>query len=309
MPLQAGAAVRGSAPAFDALAESRLRLTRVLEESDLAQGSDESAAGWTAMLEQSQSVLDGREAALKAQQAAAAVRELTPQLLTALANTVKALDPPRPASAPQFERFELRAQAVDQDLSALADGTSPVEAASRRLTDSLDYMGRVTAALAGERNALDIEPAPPAASGAVRLLSTVFQNEQGQVRGVIALGDQLEQMQAARNALAESGTALYAGLADSKPFGAGILGWLARPWLPLFFITVTLLALAYAALLQRSLSRAARTSAISRRSCACWTSCRAWPTVTSRSRPPSPRTSPGRSPIRSISRSRRCASS
>ena len=33
------------------------------------------------------------------------------------------------------------------------------------------------------------------------------------MRGVIALGDQLEQMQAARNALAESGTALYAGLA------------------------------------------------------------------------------------------------
>jgi hypothetical protein len=141
MPLQAGAAVRGSAPAFDALADSRLRLTRVLEESGLAQGSGKNAAGWTAMLEQSQSVLDGREAALKAQQAAAAVRELTPQLLTALANTVKAFDPPRPAAAPQFERFELRAQAVDQDLSALADGTAPVEAASRRLTDSLEYMG------------------------------------------------------------------------------------------------------------------------------------------------------------------------
>ena len=258
MPLQAGAAVRGSAPAFDALAESRLRLTRVLEESGLARSSGETASGWTAMLEQSQSVLDGREAALKAQQAAAAVRELTPQLLTALANTVRAFDPPRPASAPQFERFELRAQAVDQDLSALADGTTPVEAASRRLTDSLDYMGRVTAALAGERNALDIAPAPPAASGAVRLLSTVFQNEQGQVRGVIALGDQLEQMQAARNALAESGTALYAGLADSAPFGAGILGWLARPWLPLFFLTFTLLALAYAALLQRSLANLRR---------------------------------------------------
>ena len=258
MPLQAGAAVRGSAPAFDALAESRLRLTRALEDGGLAKGSSEAAAGWNAMLEQSQSVLDGREAALTAQQAAAAVRELTPQLLTALANTVKTFDPPRPASAPLFERFELRAQAVDQDLSALADGTAPVEAASRRLTDSLEYMGRVIGALAGERNGLEIEPAPPAASGAVRLLSTVFQNEQGQVRGVIELGNQLEQMQAARNALAESGTALYAGLADSAPFGAGILGWLARPWLPLFFITVTLLALAYAALLQRSLANLRR---------------------------------------------------
>src|SRR5262245_56843892 len=95
MPLQAGAAVRGSAPAFDSLAESRVRLTRVLADSGLAKGSAANAAGWTAMLEQSQSVLDGREAALKAQQAAAAVRELTPQLLTALANTVKALDPPQ----------------------------------------------------------------------------------------------------------------------------------------------------------------------------------------------------------------------
>ena len=258
MPLQAGAAVRGSAPAFDALAESRLRLSSVLENSELADGGSDGAAGWAAVLEQSQSVLDGREAALKAQQAAAAVRELTPQLLTALANTVKAIDPSRPESSPQFERFELRAQAVDQDLSALADGTAPVEAASRRLTDSLEYMGRVVAALTGERAALGIEPAPPSASGAVRLLSTVFQNEQGQVRGVIALGDQLEQMQSARNALAESGAALYAGLAESASGGAGIAGWLASPWLPLFFIVITLLALGCAALLQRSLANLRR---------------------------------------------------
>ena len=261
MPLQAGAAVRGSAPAFDALAESRLKLTRVLEEGARADDGLEGdgAAGWSAMLEQSQAVLEGREAALKAQQASAAVRELTPQLLTALANTVKALEPARQATlAPHSERFELRAHAVDQDLSALADGTASVEAASRRLADSLDYMGKVAGGLAGERNALGIEAAPPSAAGAVRLLTTVFQNEQGQVRGVIGLGDRLEQMQAARNALAESGAAVYAGLARSSQAGAGIAGWLASPWLPLFFITITLLALAYAALLQRSLANLRR---------------------------------------------------
>src|SRR4029453_817445 len=41
MPLHAGAAARGSAPAFDALAESRQRLTRVLEESGRAKGGSE----------------------------------------------------------------------------------------------------------------------------------------------------------------------------------------------------------------------------------------------------------------------------
>ena len=264
IPLQAGAAVRGSGPAFDALAESRLQLTRVLEESGPAEGGlagtpDGAAAGWMAVLDQSQAVLDGREAALKAQQAAAAVRELTPQLLTAMSNTVKALGPARsPALTPHLERFELRAQAVDQDLSALADGTAPIEAASRRLADSLEYMGQVAGGLVGEPNALGIEAAPPAASGAVRLLATVFQNEQSQVRGAIALGDQLEQIQAARNALAESGTALYSGLAGSAQAGAGFLGWLASPWLPLFFITVTLLSLGFAALLQRSLANQRR---------------------------------------------------
>jgi twitching motility protein PilJ len=147
---------------------------------------------------------------------------------------------------------------VDQDLSALADGTAPVEAASRRLTDSLDYMSRVAAALAGEPNGLGIAPVPPSAAGALRLLTTVFQNEQSQVRGVIELGDRLEQMQSARNALAQSGTALYAGLAEASRGGAAIVAWLASPWLPLGFISVTLLALAYAALLQRSLANLRR---------------------------------------------------
>ena len=84
--------MRGSAPAFDALAESRAKLERVLKEIDagksavglLASPSARLLAGetgWPALLEQSQAVLDGRNAALKAQKAAASVRDLTPQVL------------------------------------------------------------------------------------------------------------------------------------------------------------------------------------------------------------------------------------
>ncbi|MBK7901561.1 MAG: hypothetical protein IPJ97_00400 [Proteobacteria bacterium] len=71
IPLQAGAAVRGSAPAFDALAASRTRLERVIDEIDAGKSavgllSSPSARvlgserGWPALLEQSQAVLEGQ---------------------------------------------------------------------------------------------------------------------------------------------------------------------------------------------------------------------------------------------------------
>jgi twitching motility protein PilJ len=267
MPLQAGAAVRGSAPAFDALAESRAELERVLNEIDagksalglLASPSSKlltDVSGWQAMLEQSQAVLDGRAAALKAQEAAAAVRELTPQVIAATANVAKSMGGARPESlGRQLDRFELRAQAVEQDLSALADGTVPVEAASRRLAESLDFMGQVVAGLAGEPNSLGIAAAQGAGADAARLLAAVNRGEQEQVRSVIALGEQLEQMQAARNALVESGAGTYANLARvGQQVAGGAKSVLASPWVPLFFILVTLAALGLAAWLQRSLA-------------------------------------------------------
>ena len=273
LPLQAGAAVRGSAPAFDSLAESRAQLERVLNEVDAGKSSVGSLASpsskaladssaWVAMLDQSQAVLDGRDAALKAQQGAAAVREITPQVIAATANVVKVMGSARPESLNrQLERFELRAQAVEQDVAALADGTAPVEAASRRLADSMQFMGQVVGGLAGESNALGIQAAQGQAADAARLLSAVYRGAQDQVRTVVALGDQLEQIQAARNALVESGAAAYSSLAKAGHVAAGgPRGWLASPWLPLAFILVALAALGLAAFLQHSLATLRRAS-------------------------------------------------
>jgi twitching motility protein PilJ len=260
IPLQAGAAVRGSAPAFDALADSRSRLEQTLKSSG-GQGGllgpDDrfgDQAGWTALLEQSQAVLDGRDAAIKAQQAAANVRETTPQLLAALTAVVDGVGPARAENLNRHaERFEVRARAVEQDLAALADGTSPVEAASRRLADGLDYMGQVVAGLSGDRNALVIDAVVPA--GAAQVLATTFAAERDQVRGAIALGDQLEQIQAARNALAETGTSLYANLAKAeRSAGGGVAGRFANPWIPLALLGITLAALLAALYLHRSLA-------------------------------------------------------
>jgi twitching motility protein PilJ len=263
IPLQAGAAVRGSAPAFDALLESRARLAALLKEvassGGMLDGSGKPLPGgeeaWAMLLEQTQAVLDGRDAAVGAQQAAATVRELTPQLMAAAANVAKAAGPARAdALQPQLERFELRAHAIEQDLSALADGTAPVEAAARRLTDNLAYLGQVVAGLSGQDNRLGIERLPPQADEPARLLAAVFRAEQDQLSKAIGLGDGLEQMQAARNALAESGASLYAALGTLESPAAASTGWLASPWLPISFLLVTILSLVLAAVLHRSLA-------------------------------------------------------
>jgi twitching motility protein PilJ len=260
IPLQAGAAVRGSAPAFDALAESRAQLERILRDVKAAGSTAGSPLdgeqGWSVLLEQAQAVLDGRPAALEAQRAAAALREFTPQLLAAAANAGQAAGPAGAGVlAPHLERFGLRAQAVEQDLAALASGDVPVEAASRRLSENVGYMGQVVAAISGTENTLGIAVPPGADAEPARLLAAVFAGAQEQVRSVVGLGDQLEQMQAARNALAESGAALAAGVRAAGQRGSsGLAQWLASPWLPLGFVLVAVLALLVTAVLQRSLA-------------------------------------------------------
>ena len=254
IPLQAGAAVRGSAPAFDALAESRARLEQVLAAPAVGEAGSE--AGWPVFLEQAQAVLDGRKAALDAQAAAAAVRELTPQLVAAAAGVVQAAgSAPTDPLALNLERVQLRAQAIEQDLSALAEGTAPVEAASRRLTDSLALIGQVVDALNGEQTPLGIPAATGPVAAAAQAFGTVYRTEKDQVRAVLALADQLEQMQAARNALAESGASLYTAVrAAEQRAGASPLAWLAGGWLPLALVVLAALALGAAAFLHRSLA-------------------------------------------------------
>jgi len=93
------------------------------------------------------------------------------------------------------------------------------------------------------------------AAGAASALAAAFDKEAAQVRSVIKLADQLEQMPAARNALTETGANLSSGLAAIEAKGAiGRGEWLASPWLPLAFIVITLLALGAAFWLQRELA-------------------------------------------------------
>jgi twitching motility protein PilJ len=265
IPLEAGAAVSGTAGAFDALATSRGRLEAIVKGAGPAgDGLPGGPDGWQAMLEQSQAVLDGRAATLAAQQAALAVRELTPQVVAATANVAKAMGTERPdAFSRQLDRYELRAQAIDQDLSALSRGAAPVESATRRLAESLEYMNQVVGGLNGDSNPLGIVAAQGAAADAARLLAAVFRSEQEQVRSVIALGDVLEQTQAAAHSTTATGEQLASAVAAVGPArAAGAYALAASPWWPLALLAVAVLALGMLAWLQRSIATMRRASDI-----------------------------------------------
>ena len=245
LPLQAASAAGGTVASFDALADSRARLVQALGESGL-----DGDPAWSAVLEQSQAVLDGRATAESVARAASGARELTPQVLAATANVARAMGPARPdAFNRQLERFELRARSLEQDLAALSAG-APVDATVQRLGESLEYMSQVVGGLNGEANPLGITAAQGPAADAARLLSAVFQTEQQQVRAVMAATDPLEQVHAAAAALAQSGPKAAAAV----PSVGAPPAWMTGPWIPLVLVLVALAALGFMVVLQRSLA-------------------------------------------------------
>ena len=245
LPLQAASAAGGNVASFEALADSRARLVQALGESGL-----DGDPAWSAVLEQSQAVLDGRATAESVARAASGARELTPQVLAATANVARAMGPARPdAFNRQLERFELRARSLEQDLAALSAG-APVDATVQRLGESLEYMSQVVGGLNGEANPLGITAAQGPAADAARLLSAVFQTEQQQVRAVMAATDPLEQVHAAAAALAQSGPKAAAAV----PSVGAPPAWTTGPWIPLVLVLVALAALGFMVVLQRSLA-------------------------------------------------------
>ena len=298
MPLQAGAAVRGSAPAFDALADSRLRLDARAGGERCSPGAPDEPAprvGLPCSSSRSRCSTDAKPRSRRSRpprRCASSRHSCSPRSRTLSRRSIRR----GPASAPQFERFELRAQAVDQDLSALADGTAPVEAASRRLTDSLDYMGRVTGgARRRAQRARHRAARRPPRRAPVRLLVDRLPER---------AGPGARRDRARRPARADAGGAQRAWprAAPRSTPGSRIRGrsapasWAgsrapgcrcsSSPSRCSRSRTPRCCSARSPTCGAPPISRAARTSAISRRSCGCSTSCRAWPTATSRCRRP-----------------------
>jgi hypothetical protein len=158
IPSQASAALSGNEPAFDALAKSQQRYSRLAESEALR---TQAIPGSTDLLKQTQGILGAREATLAVAEAATDVRTLVPQLLQNLGTVASSLGPTGvDAMSRHLERFELTGLRLQHDMEALSTGLGDATLVARRLADGIDYMGQVIAGLRGQDSACRRSPAP-----------------------------------------------------------------------------------------------------------------------------------------------------
>lgn len=252
MPAQANAAAAGAADGFDALSASTAALEKLVQAGGKS-GSLPGGQVWNSVLEQSQAVLDGRDAAVITREAATAAKQATPQLVAAAAGVMLALNPARDSSVAQaFERFKAAAERAPQSLGALADGSAAVDATLTQLTEDARLMKQLAGGLVGEDNPLGVTAAKGNAAEPAFFLKAAVDSYLEKISPVLRLGDPLMRLQAARNALQQSTAGIDVGIAKSGSLG--LTGLLGTPWLPLGLISLAALALGGAMWLQREMA-------------------------------------------------------
>jgi twitching motility protein PilJ len=263
IPAQASAALSGNAAAFDALAASRQRYSRLT--AAIGESAQNLAAS-TELLRHSQAILGAREATLAAQKSANEISATLPQLLQSLGNVVSVLGPANvDAIARHLERFEVTGQRLLQDAEALAGGVGDTAAIARRLADGIDYLGQVVGGLSGEDAALGL-PVVSGADGQARLKQTsqLYAQLSGSVRSAISSADRIRAARDANAALATSADKIYSHFESRLGVASGaadILG--SKPVIGGLLIAAVLVLIALAAIykmtgnLRRSLEQQA----------------------------------------------------
>jgi twitching motility protein PilJ len=236
IPSQATGALSGNATAFDALATSRQRYSRVAQ----AIGPEAQSLGAsTDLLKHTQAILGAREATLAVQKSATDLGPVLQQILQGLGNVVGGLGAQNvEAMTRHLERFEMTGLRLQQDTEALAGGVGDPAKIARRLADGIDYMGQVIGGLGGEDAGLGL-PVVASEEGKTRLKTTrdLYAQLSASVRAAISSADGIRAAREANTALAISADQIYShyqnrlgvanaaeGLLASKGVIGGLLG-------------------------------------------------------------------------------------
>jgi twitching motility protein PilJ len=157
-------------------------------------------------------VLTAQSSLTDASTAARDTRILVPKLLAEVSSVASGLSGPNLENATRaLERFELRAQRLQLDVTALAAGTANPTQAAQRLAESADYLGQVIQGLMGTSPSLGL-PRLTGAEGEKRLktLDTLYTDLNAAVRRAVA----------AAPALPAAQTSARAVTADSRDLAA-----------------------------------------------------------------------------------------
>jgi twitching motility protein PilJ len=144
-------------------------------------------------------VVEARNALADAGMAARETRDLVPRLLSEMSTITTGLTGSNLETASRaLERFELRAQRLQLDVTALAAGGANPNQAARRLAESADYLGQVIQGLQGANTGLALPRLTgPEAEKRLKALDTLYTDLNGAVRRAVAAAPALPAAQAA----------------------------------------------------------------------------------------------------------------
>ena len=179
-------------------------------------------------------VVEARNALADAGTAARETRDLVPRLLTEMSTITNGLTGPNLETATRaLERFELRAQRLQLDVTALAAGGANPNQAAQRLAESADYLGQVIRGLQGANTGLALPRLTgPESEKRLKALDTLYTDLNGAVHRAVAAAPALPAAQTAARDITADARALATAAkvsTDATPAAASKL----PAWAPL----------------------------------------------------------------------------
>jgi twitching motility protein PilJ len=193
------------------------------------------------LLTNSAAVLQAQSSLTDASGAARETRELVPKLLAEMSTVASGLSGPNLENATRaLERFELRAQRLQLDVTALAAGAANPSQSAQRLAESADYLGQVIQGLMGTSPSLGL-PRLTGAEGEKRLksLDSLYTDLNGAVRRAVSAAPALPAAQTAARAVTTDARSLAAEATSAAPLPEA--GGKLPKWIPLAIAAAALL--------------------------------------------------------------------
>ena len=203
---------------------------------------------FTRLMTNAAAMLRAQSSLTDASRAARETRELVPKLLSEMSTVASGLSGASLENATRaLERFELRAQRLQVDITALVAGVANPSQSAQRLTENADYLGQVIQGLMGTSPSVGL-PRLTGAEGEKRLkaLDSIYTELSAAVRRAVSAAPALPTAQAAALAVRTDARTLAADAASAAPLAET---GKARKWVPatiaalaLVFVLISLIA-------------------------------------------------------------------
>jgi twitching motility protein PilJ len=199
-------------------------------------------ARFARLLSSSTAVIEAKGALIDAGNAARETRDLVPRLITEMGAITGSLSGPNlDIGTRAFERFELRAQRLQLDVTALASGGATNQTA-QRLAESNDHLGQVIQGLQGANTGLALPRLTPGpdTDKHLKALDTLYTDLNSAVRHAVNSAPALPAVQTAARDIAADARALATAAKSTEPTPAASK---LPAWVPGVLLTAALVLL------------------------------------------------------------------